>query len=238
MAVGADGALQDSQAPGTMMHEDKIYQRIGEFVVSFQWLEGRIREIGWLILDPARKNWPPMELRNDTAAALFAKVEELFLSALPKCRLDPELEADFRSSFAESAIRFHSLRRARNKVLHSAYIEIKGGGEVRGLIRTNPRLDIDGETGELLFNHEMLSEKSFEREFKEMADLAVFFNKCYIQLIHRFPDGELVPEHNYEGKAGQVPGVALAASSDEEASRLQGVERATHPSRADGKLAR
>ena len=170
-----------------MVDEAKIYQRVGEFVVSFQWLENRIREIGWFILDPGRKNWPPMDLRNDTAAGLFAKVEKLFFVALPKCKLGTELEAEFRSSFAENANRFHSLRRARNKILHSAYIELKAGGRVHGLIRSDPQLTVDSETGEPLFDQEMLSERSFEYEFKEMAELAMFFNRCYMQLAHRLP---------------------------------------------------
>jgi len=170
-----------------MMDEDKIYRRIGEFVVSFQWLENRIREIGWFILDPSRENWPPMDLRNETTADLFAKVEKLFLDALPQCRLDPDLEADFRSSFAKNAERFRNLRRARNKMLHSAYIELKAGGEVHGVMRSNPKLTMDSETREFLFDQEMLSEKSFKEEFREMAELALFFNRCYTQLIHRFP---------------------------------------------------
>jgi hypothetical protein len=41
------------------MDIDTIYRKLGEFVVSFQWLENRFREIGWLILDPHRKHWPP-----------------------------------------------------------------------------------------------------------------------------------------------------------------------------------
>ena len=37
------------------LNTDKIYQRIGEFVVCYQWLENKFREIGWLILDPWAK---------------------------------------------------------------------------------------------------------------------------------------------------------------------------------------
>jgi len=48
-------------------------------------------------------------------------------------------------------------------------------------------LTVDSETGEPLFDQQMLSEKSFEHEFNEMADLAIFFNRCYVQLIHRLP---------------------------------------------------
>jgi hypothetical protein len=168
-----------------MLDEAKVYQRIGEFVISFQWLENRIREIGWFILDPGRKNWPPTDLRDDSTAVLFKKVEKLFREALPRCRLDPELENEFRTSFTKNAIRFSNLRRARNKILHSAYIELKAGGQVHELIRSNPRLDVDSETGEPLFDQEILSENSFKFEFKEMAELAMFFSRCHMQLIHR-----------------------------------------------------
>jgi len=38
---------------------DRAYRSIGEFVVAFQWIEDLYRQIGWFILDPERKNWPP-----------------------------------------------------------------------------------------------------------------------------------------------------------------------------------
>lgn len=169
------------------MDEAKTYQRIGEFIVCFQFIESQIREIGWYILDPGRKDWPPRLLRKESNAALFEKVEKLFLAALPRCGLGAELEADFRVSFVESGGRFHSLRRARNTILHSAFIELKSGREVWGLLRSNPQISFDPETGETLFDQESLSENSFADEFLEMADLAIFFSRCYIQLIHRFP---------------------------------------------------
>jgi hypothetical protein len=110
-----------------VIDQAKVYQRVGEFVVSFQWLENRIREIGWFVLDHGRKNWPPTELRDDSAAVLFKKVKGLVLDALPRCRLDRELENEFRTSFAQNASRLRDLRRARKKILHSAYIELKAG---------------------------------------------------------------------------------------------------------------
>lgn len=38
---------------------DKAYRSISQFVVTFQWIENKYREIGWFIIDPERKNWPP-----------------------------------------------------------------------------------------------------------------------------------------------------------------------------------
>lgn len=92
------------------MDESYIYQRIGEFVVSFQWLEGKIRDIGWFILDPSRRDWPPKQLRNESTEKLFTKVEQLFIQALPKCGLDREHEENLRVSFLEYGARFHGKR--------------------------------------------------------------------------------------------------------------------------------
>ncbi|HEX7964209.1 MAG TPA: hypothetical protein VF651_00715 [Gammaproteobacteria bacterium] len=167
--------------------QNHVYQRIGEFVVSFQWIENKLREIGWFILDPARKNWPPQSLRNLTSADLYEQVEGLFLEALPKCKLSAELEKDFRSRFLQSRHQFASLRRARNKILHSAFIELKAGREVQGILRIDPKGERDAETGEILFSDEMLSDKSFEQELNDMAHLGVFYGRCYMQLIARLP---------------------------------------------------
>ena len=172
-----------------MSKENLIYQRIGEFTVSFQWLENKMREIGWFILDPDRKDWPPKGLRNLTNEKLIDKVHELFLQALPQCALDAALEAEFTESFAACAEELHRLRRGRNRILHSAFIELKAGGEVIGLMRSNPKLALDEETGDVLYDQEMLTPESFANEMRRMGEAAMFLNRAYLQLIHRYPHG-------------------------------------------------
>ena len=169
--------------------EAQIYQRIGEFVVSFQWIENRIREIGWFAQDPHRSNWPPPGLRSENSQDLFGKVEALLLGALASCDLDGKLEADFRSEIGRAAGLYHNLRRARNKIIHSAFVELKAGGEVAGIVRSNPKLERDPESGEFLFDQEMLSGSSFDEEIRQMGELTIILNRCYMQLIHRFPQG-------------------------------------------------
>lgn len=172
-----------------MSSEALVYQRIGEFTVSFQWLEHKLREIGWFIVDPDRKNWPPKDFRNLTNEKLIDRIHELFNQALPRCKLDATLEADFRTSFASCVEQLHQLRRDRNRILHSAFIELKAGGEVRGLMRTNPRLEVDEESGEVLYDQELLTPASFAQETRKMAEAAVFLGRAYLQLIHRYPNG-------------------------------------------------
>jgi hypothetical protein len=173
-----------------LTREAVIYQRIGEFAVSFQWLENRLREIGWFIMDPDRIQWPPSGLRNLSNERLVDRVHELFVQALPKCRLPHELEADFQDSFTSAAKRLHQLRRDRNRILHSAFIELKAGGEVQGLLRSNPKIQVDEETGETMFDQELLTSESFSKEMKTMGELAVFLNRAYVQLIARYPYGD------------------------------------------------
>jgi hypothetical protein len=123
--------------------EERTYQRIGEFAVTFQWLENKLREIGWFILDPERSEWPPKSLRNFTNEKLVNKVHKLFVEALPKCRLSAELDTEFKKSMDSYAKMLHQLRRDRNRIFHSAFIELKAGGEVQGLVRSDPRLEVD-----------------------------------------------------------------------------------------------
>lgn len=172
-----------------MSHEELVYQRIGEFTVSFQWLENKLREIGWFILDPDRSTWPPTGLRNLTNERLVDRVHELFVQALPKCALPEDLEIDFKQTFADSVLVLHHLRRDRNRILHSAFIELKAGGEIYGLLRANPKIQLDDETGEPLFDQEILTPESFSKEMRTMGEVAMFLNRAYIQLIHRYPHG-------------------------------------------------
>lgn len=155
---------------------DKIYQHIGEYVVSFQWIENKIRTIGWFILDPNNENHPQKELREESTYNLFKKFEELFLEALPKCNLPLDLENDFRSSLKTNSELFQKIRKARNDILHSAYLELKAGGDIMGIMKSNPKLN----------DNEMLTEKSFNKEMENMAIFALFLNRCHMQLIQRY----------------------------------------------------
>ncbi|MGN0927269.1 hypothetical protein [Ectopseudomonas mendocina] len=172
-----------------MSDTEHVYQRIGEFAVSFQWIENKLREIGWLIIDPEKLKWPPPDLRNLTNEKLVDRVYELFLQALPKCKLPVELEADFKKCFALAVKQLHQLRRDRNRILHSAFVELKAGGEVQGILRSSSKLQMDGETGETLFDQELLTAESFASEMETMVELSLFLNRTYMQLIHRYPSG-------------------------------------------------
>lgn len=174
-----------------MISQEHVYQRIGEFVVSFQWLENKLREIGWFILNPTRSEWPPKDLRNLTNENLIDKVHQLFIQALPACKLTTELETEFNGSFKTCVGDLHQLRKQRNRILHSAFIELKAGGEAHAIMRSSPRFGVDEVTGESMFDQEILEPNSFDNEMRKMAEVALFLNRSYIQLLHRYPNGEV-----------------------------------------------
>lgn len=165
--------------------QDKIYQHIGEFVVSFQWLEDLFRQIGLLILESIGGPYKSDELRSASTAELVAKVEILFMEALPRCDLGDELEAHHRQAFIDAVATFGDVRRARNNILHSAFIEMKAGGDVVALMRANPRDEIHLSKGRPSL--EILSDASFAEEMKKMGEVAWSLGWSKMQLIHRLP---------------------------------------------------
>ncbi|MFL5483646.1 MAG: hypothetical protein ACJ8AK_15795 [Gemmatimonadaceae bacterium] len=165
------------------MNTDKVYQRIGEFVVSYQWVEDKYRQIGQFILDPNRTVWPPTALRNETTQQLLKKVTRLYEEALSTMHLPHE--GEMRASFHETTARFNKLRQVRNRILHSVYIEIKSGGEIRGLLRA----DIQNRQNEQQLDppaQEFLSDKSFEKIMERLGSVAIDISRHYMQLLHRF----------------------------------------------------
>ena len=57
-------------------------------------------------------------------------------------------------------------------------------------MRSNPKLDVDEETGSVLYDQEMLSHESFAEEMQKMSEAATFLGRAYLQLIHRYPTGD------------------------------------------------
>jgi hypothetical protein len=128
-----------------MSDVDRAFQALGEFVVAFQWVENKYREIGWFLLDPERKDWPPRDFRTESNAELLNSVTELYLKVVASHSFPRGREAA--EDFVALRDRFHQLRRHRNAFVHSTYIEIKGGGDVLGYLRSDPKLRVDPDTG-------------------------------------------------------------------------------------------
>ncbi|AZI24159.1 hypothetical protein EA772_01905 [Pedobacter sp. G11] len=161
------------------MDTSLIYQKIGEFVVSFQWLEHRLREIGWLIIDPKRNSWPPKELRDDTNVQLLNKIETLYIRFLKVSEItDKEKKI---TSFKETIASLHGHRKYRNLLLHSAYIEIHRVDDSEEIWRSNPKLKYAD--GDRVFDTETLTPEKIDKVMLQMAHDALTINKCYNQAL-------------------------------------------------------
>jgi hypothetical protein len=176
---------QTTRSTGRPLNTDKLYQRIGEFVVCFQWIENKFREIGWLILDPMRKQSPPMSLRDLSNKEVIDKVESLFVNLV--ARLDVEDREERIRDFKAIVAGCHELRQYRNNLLHSAFIELKGGGEVFGILRSNPKVKTDPATGDVLFDQEALTDEAISKRLRKLGELAFPLGQHYLQLIHWSP---------------------------------------------------
>jgi hypothetical protein len=64
---------------------------------------------------------------------------------------------------------------------------MKAGGEVVALLRSNPKVVVDTETGEVMFDHEAFTEEVVHQKLREIADAAFRLGTHYIQLIHWSP---------------------------------------------------
>ena len=163
----------------------ETYQALGEFVVVFQWVENLYRQIGWFILDPERKQWPPMQLRKEKNHELINKVTELFVELTKQYSFPNGHEKA--QQMLELKARFHELRGYRNRLLHSTYVELKAGGEVQGYVRSNPEIGVDPDSGDLIYDQEEVSAAVIHGKLREYGEDMMRLNLNHVQLIHWHP---------------------------------------------------
>src|SRR5512141_1309959 len=102
---------------------DELHQAIGEFVVFFQSVEDLYRQIGWFLVDPEKTVWPPHQFRKESNGELVEKVTDLFLELVRLHNFPNGAESAAEAEQARTA--FHALRKSRNRIVHSAYQEVK-----------------------------------------------------------------------------------------------------------------
>jgi hypothetical protein len=134
---------------------DDDFLALGQFVVTFQRIECKYREIGWMILDPEKREWPPMQLRSESNRDLINKVTDLYVDLTNQYEFpNGVLVAKDMRLLQE---KFHELRRYRNRLLHSAYEPLKAGDEILGYLRIDPIVAVEKETGNVIHEVEPLS---------------------------------------------------------------------------------
>lgn len=166
-------------------HATKLYESIGRFVISFQQLEDTYRHIGWYILDPDRKNWPPRELRQETNRDLIDRVSvmvEDLIRAQAFENGDAWLETirNLRESF-------HELRRYRNSLLHSAYNALETKHQIFAHHRADTKLMVDPDTGEVSIDGTQVTAEQVLRKIVEHSESILLLYRLRTQLFFWWP---------------------------------------------------
>ena len=91
--------------------------------------------------------------------------------------------ANRKKSFNILIERSHELRKYRNTLLHSAYVELKAGSEINGIMKVNPIIRFDDE-GEYLIDIEDLTNDNLRKRMNEFAEMGFELGNHYVQLIH------------------------------------------------------
>lgn len=83
--------------------------------------------------------------------------------------------------FKNLIVSLHQHRKYRNQLLHSAFIELKGGGEIMEVWRSNPKLKYEGDN--VVFDTEVLTPDNIQEAISKMANDAFTLNIFYAQAL-------------------------------------------------------
>jgi hypothetical protein len=78
----------------------------------------------------------------------------------------------------------HGVRRYRNNLLHSAFIELKAADGDINIMRVNPVIEMDSVSGQYVFDREILREEAILNKMRRLSQIALELNLHYSQLIH------------------------------------------------------
>jgi hypothetical protein len=164
---------------------EEVHQAVGEFVVFFQSIEDAYRQIGWFLVDPEKAVWPPRAFRRETNCDLVDKVTDLLIGLTQKYKFpNGQQKAEEAEQLRTT---FHALRKLRNRVVHSAYHEVKAGGQVAAILRTSPQITVDPDTGDVEYDQEAFDPDSIRKEIGRHAQAFFILHTIRLQLIHWYP---------------------------------------------------
>jgi len=72
----------------------------------------------------------------------------------------------------------------RNNLLHSAYLELKAGGEVQAMMRSNPKIKKDPLTKDVIYDFDLITADDITIVMKKLALDVMHLNLYFTQLKH------------------------------------------------------
>ena len=164
---------------------EEVHQAIGEFVVFFQSVEDMYREIGWFLVDPSKTVWPPRTFRKESNCELVNKVTEMVIELTRQYKFPDGLQTAKKTEDLRNT--FHDLRKIRNRVVHSAYHEVLIEDQILEIRRSNPKITVDPDTGDIEFDREAFDPDSIRREIGRHAFAFITLHNLRTQLKNWYP---------------------------------------------------
>jgi hypothetical protein len=177
--VNEDELEPASQTPPSDFDPNRIFCDIGRLVVLFQVLENQVWQLGVLAVgqhdfERSRRRLTGLSFKNlceRTGKAVYDRLDALG-RLVPEYRLRVETVLE----------RCDTLRVLRNRTVHSAYVFLEAGGELRGVVRSD--ITRGQELDVLKFDQELLTGKSFADMIAELGHVTFEISLCRTQLIH------------------------------------------------------
>lgn len=149
---------------------ERFYKFIGEYVISFQWLEFKIDEI--LLNAGDRERLATYEwLVKQTNAK---KVEAFYELARANSALASEMVDGWESLLTSVVARLHAERNRRNGLLHAQFLF-----DFLDIGQPVMRSHLHNRGGEVVFEHEDLSAERCEQIMKDLASLSLDFLRIF-----------------------------------------------------------
>ncbi|RMB01977.1 hypothetical protein [Eilatimonas milleporae] len=162
--------------PATIAEAERFYSFVGQYVISFQWLEGQIDQI--LLLARGHDHWDETHqwlsgLRNVDKIHAFRDVVD---ADEPFDRVPIEGWYD---RFDQAIDRLHTERQRRNGILHAQFLF-----DFLAIGQPVMRLDVRRRGGDVEYTQEDLSQARCDEIMNELAQLGVDLNFICVQLRH------------------------------------------------------
>lgn len=164
--------------PEAVREAERVFKFIGQYVVRFQWIEGKINEVFLLIRGHDK--------REKTFAWLSQQTNEKKIDALLGIIVDEDYFApisvdDWETHVQNVAIRLHAERRRRNGILHAQFLFDFLAIDAP-IIRTDIRRTSKG----VVFESENLTPARCEQTNEEVARLSFDLNLICVQLRNAY----------------------------------------------------
>jgi len=170
--------------------ETKMYTDIGKSIVVFQYLESLIKQIAHFAIDRNYQESTRISLDSHSFAKLRDVSEVIICEVLRKQGVE---DAEIRiQQYHKLMAEARAIASLRNRLVHSAYLFLEGGGELMKILQVHSSIKISGKEGPrrkiLIEDLHSLSFEGFQESCAKIAWELSLFKTYLIHNLHKHPN--------------------------------------------------